>query len=114
RGEKVGMGGKSPDSQARREFKALEYFPASERYRVTARLVPYDPPKSLSVPTVLGTVESMPSPGSLQFTIEGRELSLDPVLESPDAPELFIIFKDPTNGKETYPPGRFLYTDLSN
>ena len=54
----------------------------------------------------------MPSPGHVVFTINGREVQLDPVLEEPGAKELFFIFRDATAGKETYPAGRFLYSDM--
>ncbi len=54
----------------------------------------------------------MPSPGYAVFELEGKEDRLDGVLESPDAPELFFIFRDETSGKETYPAGRFLYSAL--
>ena len=37
---------------------------------------------------------------------------LYPVLEEPDARELFVIFRDRTSGRETYGAGRFLYTDM--
>ena len=54
----------------------------------------------------------MPSPGRAVFTVGGKEVGLDAVLEEPDAKELFFIFSDGTSGKGTYGAGRFLYTDL--
>ena len=39
RSGKFGIRVKDPESEARREFHGLEYFPASEAYRVTARWV---------------------------------------------------------------------------
>ena len=59
---------------------------------------------------MLGDVLEMPSPGHVEFTLRGRALRLDPVLEG-DAPELFFIFRDLTAGKTTYGAGRFLYAD---
>jgi uncharacterized protein (DUF1684 family) len=49
------------------------------------------------------------SPGSVAFTLNGRECRLDPVTEEAS---LFLIFKDLTSGKETYPAGRFLNTEM--
>jgi uncharacterized protein (DUF1684 family) len=46
------------------------------------------------------------------FTLEHKKIRLEPVLEDPDAKELFFIFKDLTAGETTYPSGRFLYADL--
>jgi len=45
----------------------------------------------------------------VEFTLKGQRLRLDPVGEGD---VLFFVFKDLTSGRETYPPGRFLYTDL--
>ena len=54
----------------------------------------------------------MPSPGFLTFTLHGKTLRLDPVIEVPGDRELFVIFRDETSGVETYPSGRFLYTPM--
>ena len=69
----------------------------------------------MTFPTVLGMVESMPSPGYASFSIEGvpggaQPLRLDAVLE-PGETQLFFIFRDATSGKTTYGGGRFLYAD---
>jgi uncharacterized protein (DUF1684 family) len=74
--------------------------------------VPYRPPKGLRVPNVLGQTVLLPCPGRAEFTLQGRALHLDGVLEEPDATELFFIFRDQTTGKETYGAGRFLYAEL--
>jgi uncharacterized protein (DUF1684 family) len=111
RGGRYGIRLKDNESPARKAFKGLQWFPVSEAYRVTARFVPFSPPKSIPIPNVLGQVSEMPSPGYVAFTLGGQELRLDPVLEEPDADELFIIFRDGTTGKETYGAGRFLYTE---
>jgi uncharacterized protein (DUF1684 family) len=54
----------------------------------------------------------MLSPGYAEFTLQGRKLRLDPVLEEDGATQLFFIFRDETAPKETYGGGRFLYSDL--
>jgi uncharacterized protein (DUF1684 family) len=41
--------------------------------------------------------------------VNGKEFHLEPIQEEPDS--LFFIFSDATKG-QTYPGGRFLYTDL--
>lgn len=112
RGGRFAVRVRDPDAPTRRRFGGLDYFPADLRFRVTAEFVPYDSPKEVSVPTVLGTVETMRAPGYVRFELGGRSLTLEPVLEDPNATELFFIFKDATSGRETYPPGRYLYTPL--
>ena len=52
------------------------------------------------------------SPGVVHFKLGGQELSLDAVLEEPGDKQLFYIFRDQTAGHETYPGGRFFYSDL--
>jgi hypothetical protein len=100
------------ESRARREFTGLSWFDVSEPYRVAARYVAYPRPKPVTVPNVLGRMETMPSPGYAEFTHQGQTVRLDGVLEAPDAKQLFFIFSDATSGKETYRSGRFLYAEL--
>ena len=66
-------------------------------------------PRTVSIPNILNEVETQKSLGYAVFTLHGKEYSLEPVLEGK---ELFYIFKDLTAGKETYPAGRFLYSQL--
>lgn len=107
RGGRFAIRLRDKNSEARRNFGGLRYFPPDERYRVRARFVPYDPPKKIPVPNILGGAEEEPSLGYVLFQLDGREHRLD-ALVSGDS--LFFIFKDHTAGKETYPAGRFLYT----
>jgi uncharacterized protein (DUF1684 family) len=109
RGGRYGIRLKDTQSALLKEFTGLRWFPVREDHRIEARFVPYDPPKKVPVPNVLGQVEELTSPGYAVFTIGGREVRLDPVLEEPGAEQLFFIFRDETARKETYPAGRFLY-----
>ena len=89
-----------------------QWYPVSEAHRVVARFVPHATPKTIPIANVLGQEDQQPSPGYVVFTIGDQEVRLEPILEAPDAKELFFIFKDPTAGRDTYPAGRYLYTDL--
>ena len=111
RGGKFAIRLKDKNSPMRREFSGLKWYPIKPSYRVTATYTEYDPPKQIPIPTILGTTESMPSPGYLTFKLGGKAVRIDPVLEDPDAHELFIIFKDQTSGDTTYGAGRFLYAE---
>ncbi len=99
---------KDSASEARRDFQGLSYFRIDPSWRVEARFEPYDPPRSIAVPNVLGHVDSEPSPGALVFEHGGKTYRLDPVLERGET-DYFVIFGDRTNGTETYGAGRFLY-----
>lgn len=100
------------DAPTLKNFQGLDYFEISEAWRVEAKWEAYDPPKTLEVPTVLGTVEKYPVPGKATFERDGKTFELMPVLETPNAKQLFVIFADRTTGKETYGSGRFLYADM--
>jgi hypothetical protein len=110
RGDRIGIRVKDPESQARRQFHGIESFPASEAWRVKAKFVPE--PRRIPILNVLGQTETSDSPGYAVFHLAGREFRLYPILEEPDAKQLFFIFRDQTSGKETYGAGRFLYTEL--
>jgi len=109
RGSRYGIRLKDPQSKFRKEFTDLRWFPVKENYRVTAKFVAYDKPKLIPIPNILGETEQEPSPGYVEFALNGQSLRLHPVTEDN---QLFFIFRDGTTGKETYPSGRFLYSNL--
>jgi uncharacterized protein (DUF1684 family) len=106
REDRFGIRLKDNQSKARETFKGLNWFPVDESYRVTARLEALPEPKELMIPNVLGGHFKMKTPGLLRFTLQGKEHSLQPVLQ--DNGSLFIIFRDTSNDSETYGAGRFL------
>ena len=108
RGDRVGVRVRDREHPALTTFRGLQYFPTDRKFRVEARLEPYDPPKQIPILNIVGIVEPLPSPGALVFEIDGQEYRLDPIIEE-GSDELFVIFSDATSGKETYPPGRYLY-----
>ena len=112
RSGRYGIRMRDPEAPTRKAFHGLQWYPVSDKYRVTAKWIPYDPPKKLAIPNILGQVNEIPSPGKAVFTIDGREVTLEPVLEEPDDKELFFIFRDETAPRETYGAGRFLYAPM--
>jgi len=112
RSDKVGLRMLDPDSDARKHFDGLTYFPLDVKYHVKAKFVPYEQPKTVQVPNVLGQLVPMESPGRVEFTLDGKPYSLEPVYETAKHEDLFFIFKDPTSRTETYGAGRFLHTPL--
>jgi hypothetical protein len=96
----------------RTNFRGLHWYEPDPKARIKARWIPYVPPKILNVPTVLGTTLPQPSPGAAEFTLDGKTIRIEPVLETPDAKELFFILRDTTSQTTTYGAGRFLYTGL--
>ena len=111
RGGRMGARVKDPQSAARAEFAGIEHFPVDQEYRLTARFEPYEAPREVAIPTVLGQDTSMVATGLLRFTIDGREQTLEPYVGSPEDERLFLIFRDATSGDSTYGAGRFLSAD---
>src|SRR5437762_7634357 len=54
REERFGIRLKDSNSEARRNFKGLHWFPDDESYKITARLEAFPEPKEIAVPNVLG------------------------------------------------------------
>lgn len=108
RGDRYGIRVKDPASEARTHFLGLEYFPIDPKLRIEARYEPYNPPKKIPITNVLGMTSDEISPGALVFTVDGKEVRLDPILEAGET-DLFVIFKDQTSRDATYPAGRYLY-----
>lgn len=108
RADKVGIRVKDSSSEARKNFRGIDYFPISDAWRVEARFEPDNPPKHVVITNILGMTTDEVSPGLLAFTIDGREYKVQPILERGEK-DFFIIFKDATSGKETYAAARFVY-----
>jgi uncharacterized protein (DUF1684 family) len=112
RDDQFGLRVKDLDAPTRVDFHGLHWYEPNAAYRIHARWIPYNPPKVLDIPTVLGTTTHMPAPGAVEFTIDGKVVRLDPVLEDPKSTDLFFILRDATSKTTTYGAGRFLYTEL--
>jgi len=112
RDERFGLRIKDSQAPTRTGFHGLHWYAPDAAYRIHARWIPYDPPKQLDIPTILGTVSKLPAPGAAEFSLNGQTLRLEPVLEDPQSTELFFILRDTTSKTATYGAGRFLYTEL--
>lgn len=112
RGDRFGIRIKDSETPARKAFHGVPRYPVDPAWRVEADFVPYAKPQIRQIPTVLGTSEPMSAPGLLTFKVGGREVTLEPMVEDPEHPELFLIFKDATSAHGTYPAGRFLYAAM--
>ncbi|MEM7113202.1 MAG: DUF1684 domain-containing protein [Chloroflexota bacterium] len=93
------------------QFSGIDTFPFDPTWRIPAVFEPYDPPKEVPVPNILGNVNIQLSPGALVFTVDGQTQRID-VLNTLEYPS--IIFADATTTKETYGGGRFLIVDPIN
>jgi len=96
------------ESDVRKRFQGRVWYDVKDAYRVKAKFVPYDPPRKISIVNVIDEVSDEPSPGYVEFTLNGHVQRLDAV---GDDDGLFFVMRDATAGKTTYAPGRFLYVE---
>jgi uncharacterized protein (DUF1684 family) len=95
---------------ARTSFPGHKYFPTDSAWRVTAHFVARPKPDSMNIIDVLGIETRMAWPGELRFRVKGKEYSLQLIREPEDhGKRLFVMFRDSTNGAETYPAMRYTY-----
>jgi uncharacterized protein (DUF1684 family) len=93
----------------RKTFTGMKWYPIDGAYRVEATYRPFDKPRALKVPNLLGDIDDMTAPGQVTFTLNGMQQTMMPVI---DGDELWFIFKDGTSNDTTYPAARFLYTPM--
>ena len=109
RGDRMSLRVKDEASPLRRDFAGIDYFPIDPRWAVTGRFESYQG-RFLDMVSSSGLPLRLPCPGRVVFTLEGRELALEPVM---DGARLQFMFADQTTGRESYGGGRFLYAGFS-
>lgn len=107
RGGRLALRLRDLEASALKAYSGLDWFPASEAWRLAARLEAYPRPRRVKVPTAIGTTIEMTSPGELVFSAGGAERRLVAFRERPGE-DYFIVFRDRTCGRESYGAGRFL------
>ncbi|MBB5016668.1 DUF1684 domain-containing protein [Rehaibacterium terrae] len=88
-------------------FAGIAHYAIDPAWRVQARFEAHPAGRTIAIANVTGSIDPMPNPGAVVFTVDGREHRLEALDEGTG--ELFLIFADRTNGRETYGAGRFLY-----
>ena len=102
---KFGVRVKDNDSEARKKFTGLRWYPVDPTWKIKAKFIPS--PHQVTFSTEVGVKEKDDSPGYVTFTRGGHEYKLEAVKEDDD---LWFVFRDQTSGKTTYGASRFLYT----
>ena len=111
RGDQFAIRVRDLNNPARLAFTGRRWFAPNLDYRVTAIFTPAETPRTLTIINSVGLAVPMSNPGSVAFTLHGRVLGLEAFASSPG--KLWFIFKDLTNGAETYGAGRFLTVPLA-
>jgi uncharacterized protein (DUF1684 family) len=107
RGERYGIRLRDHKHPRLDELDHIPSYPIQTSYVVEATLEPFDTPKTMIVATpVEGFTESYECPGTLNFKIKGKKLSLHPFISGSG---YFLVIADETSGLDTYGGGRFMY-----
>jgi uncharacterized protein (DUF1684 family) len=96
---------KDNDSEARKKFAGLRWYPVDPTWNIKAKFIPS--PHEVTFSTEVGVKEKDDSPGYVTFTRGGQQYKMEAVKEDDD---LWFVFRDQTSGKTTYGASRFLYT----
>jgi uncharacterized protein (DUF1684 family) len=108
RDNKLGVRLRDLESNNLKNFKGIERYPTEYSWNIPASFEPATAGKTIDITNVLGQTTAVPLAGTYIFEIEGTEYRLD---ATGDGKQLFVVFGDATNGKETYPAGKFIYID---
>jgi uncharacterized protein len=108
-GDRLALRVRDPESPIRKDFVGLRWYEIDPAWQLEGKFIPFDQPKPLQIPNVLGDQEAVESPGEVEVTIGGRTARW--LALSAARGRLWFVFTDTTaNTNETYRI-RFLYAD---
>ena len=107
REDRFGVRVKDNDSEARKKFSGLRWYPVDPAWKIKAKFIPA--PHDVFFDTEVGVKEKDQSPGYVTYTRGGKEYKMEPVTEDD---HLWFVFRDQTSGKTTYAASRFLYVPM--
>lgn len=97
-----------------KNFKEHPFFPINLDYRVNAKFTKTSNAETIEIPTSSGKSKFYKANGVAEFQIFGKnyQLTLYQSLALMQIPKykdyLFVMFRDETNGKETYGGGKYM------
>ncbi len=100
----------------KRNFKGLKYYPFNPKYvfcgQIERNIFHINNPKYYATfLTNKGTNKRYIRYGTFHFKLDGKEYSIE-IYKSILSDNLFIPFKDRTNGKESYDGGRYIDAEI--
>lgn len=103
---------RDPEADTRRNFAGIDAYPFDPAWQIHGTFEPYATAQDTEVGTrVSGLTNTLDAIGEVRFRAGGEDqrlIAFDGGSAADGARELFIIFRDPTNGSTTYGSGRFL------
>ena len=104
-GDKIGVRLYNLENESQKKFRDVVRYPISEEWQVKAKFTPHPAATKIDITNIIGQTFPRLAAGTLKFNLKGKEYNF----EALDGDELFIVFGDATNGKGSYPSGRFLF-----
>ena len=98
-GDRLAIRMRDRNSDIRRNFTGLRWFPPNESYRVRGIFIPHEEPRVVELPNILGDVETFRSSGSVKLTVHDQELTMT-TIDSGDR-LWFISVTSPVEKKPT-------------
>ena len=111
REEKVSFFRLSPyspiEAELRRDFDGLKYYDIDPAFKFILPLNALAEKEAIVIQTNTGDEQDFYRLGTVEFEVDGEKASLA-VYRGAENPQLFVPFKDASNGVETYGAGRYL------
>lgn len=105
--------GDSPlSSSMRTNFTSLHYYPIDAKWRIVGDMERYPSAKVRIEANASSGAVAMNAVGVFRFELDGQRVEME-VWKPETDPALMILFKDPTNGEETYEAGRYVELDMT-
>ena len=97
----IGLRRWDDERPAYRDFRGASYFADDMHWRVAGKFHPYDSPKVMRVQTEAGVEQDLKIVGTVRARIDGERYDLV-AFQGDSAQDLWIVFKDATNGRLSY------------
>lgn len=108
RGDQHGVRVYNHDTPKADNFDGFPSYPLDEEWHLQGRFVHHPEEKTIEIVNVQGEIINRPSPGRVEFRVDGELHSLNAFETSSG---LFLMFTDETSQTETYQAGRYMITD---
>jgi uncharacterized protein (DUF1684 family)/dienelactone hydrolase len=96
---------RDPQSSALVHFPGKTWLPVDPSFRIAAQFHRWPQATETSSTNIRGEAIQLDMVGEVKFQWKGAEHTL---MAQQEGDELFIVFKDQSNGNDTYGPGRFV------
>lgn len=96
----------------RQSYPGRKWYPIDANYAVQGHYNRYEQQEMVQFERTLGDAVAMQAAGVVAFELLGQSLQLTALENVPN--RLFLLFRDQTTGRGTYPAGRYLYADVQD